>query len=73
MGMPVRIDDALYDQAQAHAERRTIAWQIEFRALIGRIALDNSDRPIDVVRDLLIARAKGLTLVTPLVLEGKRN
>ena len=30
MGMPVRIDDTLYDQAraQAQAERRTIAGQI---------------------------------------------
>jgi hypothetical protein len=75
MGMPVRIDDALYDQAraQAHAERRTIAGQIEFWALIGRTALDNPDLPIDFVRDLLIARAEGPTLATPFVPEGKRN
>jgi hypothetical protein len=75
MGMPVRIDDALYEQAraQAHAERRTIAGQIEFWALIGRSALDNPDLPIDFVRDLLIARAEGPTLATPFVPEGKRN
>ena len=75
MGMPVRIDDALYDQAraQAHAERRTIAGQIEFWALIGRTALDNPDLPIDFVRDLLIARAEGPTLATPFVAEGKRS
>ncbi len=75
MGMPVRIDDALYDQAraQAHAERRTIAGQIEFWALIGRTALDNPDIHIDFVRDLLIARAEGPTLATPFVPEGKRN
>ena len=75
MGMPVRIDDALYDlaRAQAHAERRTIAGQIEFWALIGRTALDNPDLPIDFVRDLLIARAEGATLATPFVPEGKRN
>jgi hypothetical protein len=74
MGMPVRIDDALYEQAraQAHAERRTIAGQIEFWALIGRTALDNPDMPIDFVRDLLIARAEGPTLATPFVPEGKR-
>jgi len=75
MGMPVRIDDALYDQAraQAHAERRTIAGQIEFWALIGRTALDNPDLPIDFVRDLLIARAEGPTLATVFVPEGKRS
>jgi hypothetical protein len=75
MGIPVRIDDALYEQAraQAQAERRTIAGQIEFWALVGRTALDNPDLPIDFVRDLLIARAEGPTLVTPFVPEGKRS
>ncbi len=75
MGMPVRIDDALYNQAraQAQAERRTIAGQIEFWALVGRTALDNPDLPIDFVRDLLVARAEGPTLATPFVPEGKRN
>lgn len=74
MGMPVRIDDTLYDQAkaQAKAERRTIAGQIEFWAQIGRTALDNPDLPIDFVRDLLIARAEDSTLTTPFIAEGKR-
>ena len=45
MGMPVRIDDRLYEQAKAHAqaERRTIAGQVEFWAMIGKAALDNPD------------------------------
>jgi hypothetical protein len=75
MGMPVRINDALYEQAraQAQAERRTIAGQIEFWALVGRTALDNPDLPIDFVRDLLVARAEGPTLATPFVPEGKRD
>ena len=73
MGVPVRIDDALYEQAQAQAERRTIAGQIEFWALVGRTALDNPDLPIDFVRDLLIACAEGPTLATPFVPEGKRS
>jgi hypothetical protein len=75
MGIPVRIDEALYEQAraQAQAERRTIAGQIEFWALVGRTALDNPDLPIDLVRDLLIARAEGPTLATPFVPEGKRS
>ena len=75
MGMPVRIDDVLYEQAraQAQAERRTIAGQIEFWAMVGRTALDNPDLPIDFVRDLLIARAEGPMLATPFVPEGRRS
>ena len=58
MGLPVRIDSDLYDQAKshAHAERRTISGQIEFWAMIGKAALDNPDLPIDFVRDLMIAK-----------------
>ena len=72
MGMSVRIDDVLYDQAkaQARAERRTIAGQIEFWAVIGRTALDNPDLSIDFIRDLLIARSEGPTLSSPFVAEG---
>ena len=74
MGMPVRIDDSLYEDARAHAqaERRTIAGQIEFWAIVGRTALDNPDLPIDFVRDLLVARAEGSSLATPFTAEGNR-
>ena len=74
MGMPVRIDTDLYDQAKLHAnaERRTIAGQIEFWALIGKTALDNPDLPIDFVRDLFRAKAEGKSLATPFVPEGQR-
>ena len=74
MGMPVRIDDTLYGQAkaQAKAERRTIAGQIEFWAQVGRTALDNPDLQIDFIRDLLIARAEDSDLETPFIPEGKR-
>jgi hypothetical protein len=65
MGMSVRIDETLYGQAQA--EHRSIAGQIEFWAMIGRAALDNPDLPIDFVRDLLVVRAEGKSLVTPFV------
>ncbi len=43
MGMPVRIDDQLYEQAKAHAfaERRSISGQVEFWAMVGKAALDN--------------------------------
>ncbi len=67
--MPVRIDDALYEQAKAHAsaERRTIAGQNEFLAMVGKAALDNPDLPIHFVRELLVARAEGPLLATPFV------
>lgn len=69
MGMSVRIDDHLYEQAKAHAlaERRSISEQVEFWAMIGKAALDNPDLPIDIVRDLLIARAEGRELATQFV------
>ena len=75
MGMPVRIDDILYRQAraQAKAEHRSIAGQIEFWAMIGRAALDNPDMPIDFVRDLLVARAEDKSQVTAFIPEGKRS
>jgi hypothetical protein len=75
MGMPVRIDDTLYAQAraQAQAERRTIAGQIEFWAMVGKAALDNPDLPIDFVRELLIARAEGPALATAFIAEGQRD
>jgi hypothetical protein len=51
MGMPVRIDNLLYEQAknEAKAEHRTIAGQIEFWACVGRAAIDNPDLPVDFV------------------------
>ena len=51
MGMPVRIDNVLYEQAknEAKAEHRTIAGQIEFWACVGRAAIGNPELPIDFV------------------------
>ena len=69
MGMPVRIDEALYDQAKvaAGAEFRTNAGQIEFWAKLGKAALDNPDLPVDFVRELLIARAEPREAMTNFV------
>ncbi len=74
MGMPVRIDDLLYEDAKSYAkaECRTIAGQIEFWAKVGKAALDNPDLPVDFVRDLLLARAEGREGATPFVPEGKK-
>lgn len=73
MGMSVRIDEVLYDDAKLHAkaECRTIAGQIEFWAKVGKAALDNPDLPIDFVRDLLVARAEGREAATPFIPQGR--
>jgi len=65
--MPVRIEDTLYGQAraQAKAEHRTIAGQIEYWAIIGRTALDNPDLPIDFIRELLVVRQGALNTICP--------
>ena len=74
MKTPLRIDSGLYEKAKSHAnaERRTIAGQIEFGALIGKAALDNPDLPIDIVRDLWVAKAEGKALATPFVPQGQQ-
>lgn len=75
MGMPVRIDDDLYENARtyAKAECRTIAGQIEFWAKVGKAVLDNPDLPVDFVRELLVARAEGKDRAAPFVPEGGRD
>lgn len=74
MKTPVRIHSGLYEKAKSHAnaERRTIAGQIEFWALIGKAALDNPDLPIDFVRDLWVAKAEGTGLAIPFVSQGQK-
>jgi hypothetical protein len=66
MGMPVRIEDELYEQAKlaSKGECRTIAGQLEFWARVGKAVLDNPDLPAEFVRDLLIARAEDKTQLT---------
>ena len=72
MSRSVRINDALYQEARAHAlnERRTIARQFEFLAKMGKAALDHPELPTEFVKDLLIARAEGHSLATSFTPEG---
>jgi len=74
MGMPVRIDDVLYEQAKADAaaEHRSIAGQIEFWAKVGRAALDNPDLPASFIAESLIAMAEPRSQATPFVPRGRR-
>ncbi len=58
MSISIRVNDSLYNDAKkrAKAEFRTIPSQIEYWARIGRVALDNPDLPVELVRDVVIAR-----------------
>ena len=67
MGMPVRIDSLLYEQArtEAKAEHRTIAGQIEFWATVGRAAIENPDLPVEFVVQALASMKEPRTDATP--------
>ena len=75
MGMPVRIDDSLYEQAKTEAQiqRRTIAGQIEFWAMVGRAALDNPDLTVTFVADSLASLSEPRVDLTPFVPRSKAN
>lgn len=74
MGMPVRIDDTLYEQARTEAqiEHRTIAGQIEYWATVGRAALDNPDLPVSFVAEALASMREPHDQVTPFVPRSRK-
>lgn len=74
MGMPVRIDASLYEQARAEAqiEHRTIAGQIEYWATVGRAALDNPDLPVSFVAEALASMREPRDQATPFVPRTRR-
>ena len=63
----IRIDQILYDQAKADAvaEHRTIAGQVEFWAKVGRAALDNPDLPVSFIAESLTSMAEPRKYATP--------
>ncbi len=65
----IRIDQTLYNQAKADAaaEHRTIAGQIEFWAKVGRAALDNPDLPVSFIAETLASMAEPREDATPFV------
>lgn len=65
----IRIDQALYDQAKADAaaEHRTIAGQVEYWAKVGRTALDNPDLPVSFIAESLASMAEPREHSTPFV------
>ena len=71
MGIPIRIDEAIYKEAKkvARAEYRSIPNQIEFWAMVGKNALDNPDLPVEFVKDLLISKHQDRSLAEPFTFE----
>ena len=67
MGVPIRIDEAIYAAARkvAKAEFRTIPNQIEFWATVGKCALDNPDLPTEFIKELLITKNQDRSLAEP--------
>jgi len=63
----IRIDQTLYNQAKADAvaEHRTIAGQVEFWAKVGRAALDNPDLPVSFVAESLASLTEPREYATP--------
>jgi hypothetical protein len=74
MGMPVRIDDDLYELAklEAKAEHRTIAGQIEFWAKVGRAAIDNPDLPVSFIAESLASLAEPRENGTPFIPRSRK-
>ena len=65
----IRIDHSLYEQAKADAaaEHRTIAGQVEFWAKVGRAALDNPDLPVSFVAESLVSLSEPREQATPFI------
>ena len=65
----IRIDQTLYNQAKADAiaEHRTIAGQVEFWAKVGRAALDNPDLPVSFVAESLASLTEPREHATPFI------
>jgi hypothetical protein len=71
MGVPIRINETIYNAAKktAKAECRSIPGQIEFWAMVGKCALDNPDLPTEFVKELLISKHQDRSLAEPFIFE----
>jgi len=71
----IRIDQTLYDQARAEAaaEQRTIAGQVEYWAKLGRAALDNPDLPVSFIAESLASMAEPRAEATAFVPRSRRT
>ncbi len=67
MGIPIRIDEIIYNEAKkvARSEFRTIPNQIEFWANLGKCALENPDLPIEFIQDIIMTKRQDKSLAEP--------
>ena len=70
----IRIDQTLYDQARAEAmaEHRSIAGQVEYWAKVGRAALDNPNLPVSFIAESLASMAEPREDATDFVARSRR-
>ena len=70
----IRIDQTLYNQARAEAiaEHRSIAGQVEYWAKVGRAALDNPDLPVSFIAESLASLAEPRDEATDFVARSRR-
>ena len=75
MGVPIRINEEIYDEAKkvAKAESRSIPSQIEYWAKLGKCALDNPDLPIEFIQQLLVAQNMDRSLLEPFEFKDKKK
>jgi hypothetical protein len=73
MGIPIRINEDIYNDAKkmATAEFRSIPNQIEYWAKLGKCALDNPDLPIEFIKDTLLSKLQDKSLAEPFTFEDK--
>lgn len=73
MGVPIRIDETIYNDAKkvAAAEFRSIPNQIEYWAKLGKCALDNPDLPIEFIKDVLLSKLQDKSLAEPFQFEDE--
>ena len=71
MGIPIRINEAIYNDAKkvASAEVRSSPNQIEYWAKLGKCALDNPDLPIEFIKDTLLSKLQDKSLAEPFKFE----
>jgi hypothetical protein len=75
MGIPIRINETIYNDAKkiARAEFRSIPHQIEYWARIGKCALDNPDLPIEMIKDIIVAKSLDKSLAEPFHFEEESD
>ncbi|APF02031.1 TPA: hypothetical protein ACJ5DT_002451 [Legionella pneumophila] len=73
MGIPIRIDENIYNEAKkvAAAEFRSIPNQIEYWAKLGKCALDNPDLPVEFIKDVLLSKLQDKSLAEPFQFESE--